>query len=42
MLFRSLENLRNRWHLIADSQIEVDDDGATFTVRLPLQPPAEA
>lgn len=37
-----LENLRNRWHLIADSQIEVDDDGATFTVRLPLQPPAEA
>lgn len=37
-----LENLRNRWHLIADMPIEVDDDGVTFTVRLPLQPPAEA
>lgn len=35
-----LENLRNRWHLIADCPIEVTDDGTFFTVRLPLQPPA--
>ncbi len=36
-----LENLRNRWHLIADCPIEVVDDGERFTVRLPLQPPAD-
>ncbi len=34
-----LENLNNRWHLIAGCGIEVVDDGATFTVRLPLQQP---
>lgn len=31
-----LENLRNRWHLIMEHEIEVVDDGERFTVRLPL------
>lgn len=35
-----LENLRSRWHLITGRDIEIIDDGATFTVRLPLQDPA--
>lgn len=34
-----LENLRNRWHLITGSDIEIDDNGETFTVRMPLQNP---
>ena len=34
-----LENLRNRWHLITGRSIEIDDDGRTFTVRMPLQNP---
>lgn len=32
-----LENLRNRWRLITGCDIVVEDDGKTFTVRLPLQ-----
>lgn len=35
-----LENLRNRWHLITGSDIEIVDDGETFSVRMPLQNPA--
>lgn len=35
-----LENLRNRWHLITGRDIEIVDDGETFTVRMPLQHPA--
>ena len=35
-----LENLRNRWHLITGRSIEIDDDGRTFTVRMPLQNPS--
>ena len=34
-----LENLRNRWNLITGRSIEIDDDGRTFTVRMPLQNP---
>ncbi len=34
-----LENLRNRWHLITGRDIEIIDDGATFTVRMPLLNP---
>ena len=34
-----LENLRNRWHLITGSDIGIDDDSQTFTVRMPLQNP---
>ena len=34
-----LENLRNRWHLITGRSIEIDDNGRTFTVRMPLQNP---
>ncbi len=34
-----LENLRNRWHLIAGCDIEIIDDGTRFCVRLPLQKP---
>ena len=37
-----LENLRNRWALITGRRIEIDDDGATFSVRLPLQKPAQS
>lgn len=36
-----LENLRNRWWLITGRDIEIIDDGRTFTVRMPLQKPAE-
>ena len=35
-----LENLRNRWLLITGRDIEIDDSDGTFTVRLPLEPPA--
>ena len=35
-----LENLRNRWNLITGSDIEIVDDGATFSVRMPLQNPS--
>ena len=35
-----LENLRNRWHLITGRDIEIADDGTTFSVRMPLQKPA--
>lgn len=35
-----LENLRNRWRLIVGCDIEVTDDGTTFTVSLPLQNPS--
>ena len=35
-----LENLRNRWQLITGRDIEIDDSDGTFTVRLPLEPPA--
>ena len=35
-----LENLRNRWHLITGRDIEIADDGTTFSVRMPLQNPA--
>ena len=35
-----LENLRNRWNLITGSDIEIADDGATFSVRMPLQNPS--
>lgn len=34
-----LENLRNRWKLITGCDIEIINDGKTFTVRLPLQNP---
>lgn len=34
-----LENLRNRWHLITGRDIEIVDDGETFSVRMPLQNP---
>ncbi len=34
-----LENLRNRWRLIMGREIEIINDGRTFTVRLPLQKP---
>ena len=34
-----LENLQNRWRLITGHEIEILNDGAIFTVRLPLQPP---
>ena len=37
-----LENLRNRWLLITGHTIEILDDGATFTVRMPLLKPSEA
>ena len=37
-----LENLRNRWHLITGRDIEVIDDGRTFTVRMPLHNPAQS
>ena len=33
-------NLRNRWNLITGSDIEIVDDGATFSVRMPLQNPS--
>lgn len=36
-----LENLSNRWRLITGRDIEIVDDGATFTVRMPLQKPVE-
>lgn len=36
-----LENLRNRWRLITGRDIEILNDGRTFTVRMPLQKPAE-
>lgn len=36
-----LENLSNRWRLITGRDIEIVDDGATFTVRMPLQKRAE-
>ena len=35
-----LENLRNRWNLITGSDIEIVDDGTTFSVRMPLQNPS--
>ena len=35
-----LENLCNRWNLITGSDIEIVDDGATFSVRMPLQNPS--
>lgn len=35
-----LENLRKRWELITGHEIAIRNDGATFTVRLPLQKPA--
>lgn len=35
-----LENLRNRWHLITGRDVAIDDDGQTFTVRMPLQNPS--
>lgn len=35
-----LENLDNRWHLITGRHIEIEDDGVTFSVRMPLQNPA--
>lgn len=35
-----LENLRNRWRLITGRDIEIVDDGRTFTVRMPLLKPA--
>ena len=35
-----LENLRNSWNLITGSDIEIVDDGATFSVRMPLQNPS--
>lgn len=34
-----LKNLRNRWRLITGRDIEIINDGATFTVRLQLQNP---
>ena len=34
-----LQNLRNRWQLITGCEIEILNDGKTFTVRLPLQNP---
>lgn len=36
-----LENLRNRWELITGQTIEIHDDGATFTVRMPLLKPSD-
>lgn len=36
-----LENLRSRWRLVAGRDIEVVNDGVTFTVRLPLRKPDE-
>ena len=36
-----LENLRNRWRLITGRDIEIVDDGRTFTVRMPLHNPAQ-
>lgn len=36
-----LENLSNRWHLITGRDVAIDDDGHTFTVRMPLQNPAQ-
>lgn len=36
-----LENLRSRWRLVAGCDIEVRDDGETFTVSLPLRKPDE-
>ena len=35
-----LSNLNNRWRLITGSPIEIVDTERTFTVRMPLQPPA--
>ena len=35
-----LENLRNRWNLNTGSDIEIVDDGATCSVRMPLQNPS--
>lgn len=32
-----LENLRKRWELITGYEVEIRNDGMTFTVRLPLQ-----
>lgn len=37
-----LKNLENRWRLITGRQIEILNDGRTFTVRLPLLKPDEA
>lgn len=36
-----LENLTNRWRLITGQEIEVVNDGHTFMVRMPLQPPTK-
>ena len=36
-----LENLKNRWRLITGHEIEVHNDGKTFLVRMPLQPPTK-
>lgn len=36
-----LENLKNRWRLITGHEIEVHNDGKSFLVRMPLQPPAK-
>lgn len=36
-----LENLCNRWRLITGCDIEICNDGKTFTVRLPLQKPLQ-
>ena len=36
-----LENLKNRWRLITGHEIEVINDGHTFTVRMPLQQPTK-
>lgn len=35
-----LENLRKRWQLITGSDIEIDDNGLTFSVRMPLRKPS--
>lgn len=37
-----LKNLENRWRLITGRHIEIQNDGRTFTVRLPLLNPDEA
>ncbi|MBR5465766.1 MAG: histidine kinase [Alistipes sp.] len=36
-----LENLSNRWRLITGCDIEIQNDGQMFVVRMPLQPPTK-
>ena len=37
-----LSNLSSRWHLLTGQNIEITNDGTTFTVRLPLTDPHKA